>query len=296
MTSNKPLSKQRGDNYVLARDYKSASRLNYEHFLWKESLGYDLHPTILQYLSELSIKDHDNGHVESNRGDENNENNDGPSPPRIADIACGTGIWLHHVSQQLPHAQLDGYDISLAQCPPQQWLSSNIRLREWDLFTEPEPDMLAAYDVVHVRLLFVVVRDENPGPILENLKRLLKPGGYIQWDELNVLQSFILRTGDDVKAPLMERRVGGMKRVGMWVGELGKWMERSGFGDVRGWEVEEREGLARAFFDNHLAKDREMVEGKGEDGLRGVEGIYEESKGGAVICTPKIVWTGRKGW
>ena len=163
--------------------------------------------------------------------------------------------------------------------------------------------MLAAYDVVHVRLLFVVVRNENPGTILENLKRLLKPGGYLQWDELAVSQSFILRTGEDVKAPLMERRVSGMKGVGRWVGELGKWMERSGFGDVRGWEVEEREGLARAFFDNHLAKDREMGEGEGEgegeegeEGVRGVEGIYEESKGGAVICTPKVVWTGRKGW
>ena len=107
--------------------------------------------------------------------DENDINNgtDGQSPIRIADIACGTGLWLYHVSQQFPHAQLDGYDISLAQCPPQQWLSSNICLREWDLFAEPEPDILAACDVVHHQLLFVVVRDENPGPILENPKGLL---------------------------------------------------------------------------------------------------------------------------
>ena len=114
--------------------------------------------------------------------DENDVNNstDGQSPIRIADIACGTGIWLHRVSQQLPHAQLDEYNISLAQCPPQQWLSSNICLREYDLFAEPEPDILAAYDVVHVRLLFVVVRDENLGPISENLRRLLIPGEYIR--------------------------------------------------------------------------------------------------------------------
>ena len=91
----------------------------------------------------------------------------------------------------------------------------------------------------------------------------------------------------------MERRVGLMKGVGLWVGELGKWMSESGFGDVREWEAEEWEELARAFFDNHLAKDREMVEEKGgeegEEGLRGVEGLFKESRGGAVVCTPKVV-------
>ena len=146
---------------------------------------------------------------------------------------------------------------------------------------------------MHVRLLFVVVRDENLGPILENPRRLLIPGEYIRWDELAVSQYFIIQTGENLKAPLMERRLGLIKAVRLWVGELRKWITESGFGDFREWEAEEWEELARAFFDNHLAKDRDMVEEKGgeegEEGLRGVEGLFEESRGGAVTFTPKVI-------
>ena len=193
-----------GDSYVLGRDYRAASRLNYEHYLWKESLGFDLHPGVLEGLglglapSSVSsignVKDKRENSKDGEKEDEengcNSNNDDGvddagdgeiraAKPPlRIADIACGTSIWLRHVSHLLPPSSiLDGYDISLSQCPPQQWLPPNVRLREWDLFTEPYPDMLGVYDVVHVRLLFVVVREGNPGEILESLKRLLKPGG-----------------------------------------------------------------------------------------------------------------------
>ena len=313
-----PPSSEDRDGYVLGRDYRAASRLNYEHYLWRESLGWDLHPGVLGGLglgSEggRSVENGDNENknskkeesCESEKNDDDDEEDDedgedgkdsrATSPLRIADIACGTSIWLRHVSHLLPPSTiLDGYDISLSQCPPSQWLPPNIHLREWDLFTEPYPDMLGVYDVVHVRLLFVVVRENNPGEILENLKKLLKPGGYLQWDEISVSESFILRTDPGVEAPLMERRVQGMKGVGGWVRELGEFMTGKGFVGVRGWRGEEGRELAKAFFDNHLVKDGEMVGERGE-GLRAVEAIWEESRGGAVICTPKVVWTGRKG-
>lgn len=34
------------DTYTLGRDFKSASRLNYQHYLWKEIFTYNLHPRI----------------------------------------------------------------------------------------------------------------------------------------------------------------------------------------------------------------------------------------------------------
>ena len=46
--------------------------------------------------------------------------------------------------------------------------------------------MLGQYDVVHRRLIFTVMRDEDARPLIRNLTRLLKPGGWLQWDELNV--------------------------------------------------------------------------------------------------------------
>lgn len=263
------------DTYVLARDFKSASRLNYEHYLWHETVGYDLHPEILATLpssvDQASVK--------------------------IADVACGTAIWLRRVAQQLPHAHLDGYDINLAQCPPIQWLPKNVRLREWDLFNEPSEEMLGAYDVVHVRLLFVVVRDSDPRPIIRNLKRLLRPKGRLQWDELNVSKSLILRAEEGIEAPVMEAKLEFLEKMGKWVAELAKCMEECGFEGSKLWEVPEREDLAKAFFDNHLAKDEEMAE-KSLDREMLLEQnrvMCEESRCGVVLCTPKVVCTARKG-
>jgi len=41
------------------------------------------------------------------------------------------------------------------------------------------------YDVVHIRAFSSVIKDDNPGPILRNAFKMLKPGGYLQWDELD---------------------------------------------------------------------------------------------------------------
>ncbi|KAL9122381.1 MAG: hypothetical protein Q9187_001065 [Circinaria calcarea] len=50
--------------------------------------------------------------------------------------------------------------------------------------TAPIPEELVGkYDIVHVGLIIMVVRNENPAPVLKNLLALLKPGGHLQWDE-----------------------------------------------------------------------------------------------------------------
>ena len=96
-------------------------------------------------------------------------------------------IWFQSVAHTLPYVQLDSFDISLAQCPLLQWLPASFKLSEWDLFDNVPKEMLGGYDVVHVRLVFFAVRNEDLRPIIWNLIRLLKLGGYLQWNELNVI-------------------------------------------------------------------------------------------------------------
>ncbi len=223
------------------------------------------------------------------------------APLRIADVACGSGAWLRSVAQELPQAELDGYDLSLAQCPPIQWLPGNIRLQEWNLFDDPAADMLGRYDVVHTRLIFTVVQNEDARPIIRNLMRLLKPGGWLQWDELDVEHSFLMRAETEVQAPVMEEMLAVLKQKGRWVSRLPESMGECGLCDMALWEFEERKDLSKAFFDNNLAKDEEMAQNalKGtEEGARllsMVAKMSEESMGGVVICTPKIVCTARNG-
>ena len=69
--------------------------------------------------------------------------------------------------------QLDGIDIDCSQCPPQEWLPPNIKLRQWDIFSDVPQDMLESYDVICVRHVIMMVQRNDPAPLLQNLLKLL---------------------------------------------------------------------------------------------------------------------------
>ncbi|KAL9057036.1 MAG: hypothetical protein Q9162_002584 [Coniocarpon cinnabarinum] len=112
--------------YLLKRDFNASSRLTAQHLLWKDALGFTIHPDI-------------------------------PIPPaaRVADIATGNGAWLLDVSREYSGRihQLDGFDISLDQCPHEQSLPPSVRFHEWNFFDSPPPQFIEAFDVVHIRLI-----------------------------------------------------------------------------------------------------------------------------------------------
>ncbi|TVY54889.1 hypothetical protein LCER1_G004100 [Lachnellula cervina] len=88
---------------------------------------------------------------------------------RIADVATGNCIWVLDVAREVSEtALLDGFDI------------------------KPPKEFIEAFDVVHIRLITVAIKNNDPRPVLANLCKLLKlievllylkPGGYLQWDE-----------------------------------------------------------------------------------------------------------------
>lgn len=45
------------DPYRLNRDVLASTRLNLQHYIWKESMGYILHPSIKLPDSNVSIAD-----------------------------------------------------------------------------------------------------------------------------------------------------------------------------------------------------------------------------------------------
>ena len=82
-------------------------------------------------------------------------------------------VWLTDLSRQVhPTCQLDGFDISLSQAEPQVWIPSNVNLHQWDINTEPNPELQGKYDIVHIRL-FVFVVQKDPRPLLRKLLQLL---------------------------------------------------------------------------------------------------------------------------
>ena len=107
-------------------------------------------------------------------------------------------IWLLDLAYQLQRScQLDGLDISFAQCPPREWLPKNISLRLVDVFRDVPDELVEKYDVVHIRHFVCVVKGNDPTALLKNLLRMVKPGGWIQWDEWDVVARHFTKINPD---------------------------------------------------------------------------------------------------
>ena len=70
-------------------------------------------------------------------------------------------------------AQLDGFDVDLTQAPPKQWLPSNVAMHKLDAFSPLPHDLVGKYDIVHLRLFIVLIKHNNPVPLLRNLIGML---------------------------------------------------------------------------------------------------------------------------
>ena len=134
------------NGYALGRGYASSLRLNLQHKLFRELLGYSIHPTISPNL---------------------------PPNAKIADVGARTGQWLLDVHDQLPSAQLDGFDISSDQFPNKAWLPTNITLQELDIMEAVPPSLENRYDLIHVQLFLCVVPRDGPMTVLKELYEML---------------------------------------------------------------------------------------------------------------------------
>ncbi|KAL1966950.1 hypothetical protein VTN77DRAFT_3694 [Rasamsonia byssochlamydoides] len=151
--------------YLLQRDKVESARLNEQHkFLVKLCGGNAIHESIPK--DQLFS---------------------------IADVATGTGVWLADVKNQLEEKYpsdtpryYHGFDISDAQFPAEGDRGS-IKYSVHDCLQPFPAEHHGRYDLVHVRLLVAAIREKDYKVIVENLVPLLKPGGYIQWEDIDLV-------------------------------------------------------------------------------------------------------------
>ncbi|KAI2637380.1 hypothetical protein GGS21DRAFT_549446 [Xylaria nigripes] len=104
----------------------------------------------------------------------NGHSNESDGYALLRDCNASTCLWLHDLARTVPpSAELRGFDISLDQVGTRSWLPANIRMYTWDIFEEPPPRFREYFHVVHVRLITVVIRNNDPRPVLANLTKLL---------------------------------------------------------------------------------------------------------------------------
>lgn len=140
------------------RDQIESDRLDFQHKVLADFMGYELlHPSI-----DVKGKDSLN----------------------VADVGTGTGIWLKKLLSVLQSegrsSRLIGFDISSDQFPSD---TGDIRFSTHDA-TQPFPaEHWTSYDVVHVRLFVFALREPDLRRVMENVVQLLRPGGYLQWED-----------------------------------------------------------------------------------------------------------------
>ncbi|KAB8296938.1 hypothetical protein EYC80_002346 [Monilinia laxa] len=264
-----------GHGYVFHRSHIAACRLNLQHYLWKEALGFTIYPSIHRTLSPNSV---------------------------VADVATGTAAWLLDVARDFPQARLHGFDNDVRQAPHQRWLPENVSVRHWDIFDDLPLDLVGKFDFVHVRLLVLVLKGNNQA-FIGKLLKMLRPGGYLQWDELDCVHMHVKGAAAE-RAPALTqiRKMSWANGRYDWTVRIGEFLREAGFRDVETRGVGDAESLVRAFHEQHLLTMTEFAEslvrmGEGE-GARKLFGLIEqgerEAEEGAALCIPRVVCVARK--
>lgn len=107
----------------------------------------------------------------------------GPAPA-VADIATGTGAWLRDLAVDLPSSsRLDGFDFDPSKFSDRVPL--NVKLSQADMFEPFAKELHGQYDLVHVRLVMYAVKTDQWEALATNLMTLLKPGGWLLWEEMS---------------------------------------------------------------------------------------------------------------
>ncbi|KAI1283473.1 hypothetical protein F5Y07DRAFT_408785 [Xylaria sp. FL0933] len=155
-----------------SRNFRSSSRLRLQHQLWKSTTTTLLDTTITC----------------GNRPGQ---------PLNVADLGCGNGVWLIDLYDELSdHAgsfQAEGYDINAANFPSPKFLPESIRLNKLDVLSKQLPDdIIGTFDVVHIRDFSSFIINNDTKPVLSTVMALLKPGGWLQWEEMGA--DFVVET------------------------------------------------------------------------------------------------------
>lgn len=270
------------DVYLLERGGLASARLMFQHDAVTRTQGWVLHPDIQAAAS-------------------------GQKSLRIADLATGNAIWAYDVAEQHPDAEVVGFDISDVQFPAQMTRPSNVRLELGDLF-EPTPTKYQEYfDIVHIRLVVGAIYTMDKDILLKNILSMIKPGGFIQWDE--IIEPTVLLVDPNLKVsnePLnwIKRMysVSNFRPATQWAADLPLTFEKYGLENVVGHKPPMKPSTLPLQTEALWWSFREIMNfavktGKpnAEEQLRlGNQDIEEQLAGGYMFAYAWIVAVGRK--
>ncbi|KAL4935584.1 hypothetical protein BDV06DRAFT_125447 [Aspergillus oleicola] len=231
-----------------ARNFRTSARLHLQHFLFQNTIGPLLDPTV-EKASTVSSQ-----------------------PLKVADLACGNGVWLTELHSYFAKnnisAQLDGFDINPVNFPSSAFLPDSVSFRQVDILAKPLPaESIGAYDIVHIRAFVSVIPDSNLIPILTVASELLKPGGFLQWEETRGDKWTVESPSPQVSKMACDSIVqilnGGMQQRGIrndWVDVLDTHLDQFGFQDTLLLALDKRKQDYKGWTEDYLMVWEELAD------------------------------------
>ncbi|CAG8532346.1 6911_t:CDS:2 [Diversispora eburnea] len=104
---------------------------------------------------------------------------------RILDVGCGPGTWLLELATNHPHTQFTGIDITKAF--PSEIKPKNLQFIQYDINNGLLPFPDNHFDFVKMSNMNSCLKDYQWDLVLRDLVRVLKPGGYIELMECDMI-------------------------------------------------------------------------------------------------------------
>ncbi|KAL1920834.1 uncharacterized protein VTP21DRAFT_11469 [Calcarisporiella thermophila] len=146
-----------GIKYIIPQDEEEFDRLRLRHYMFRNMFQSNFSAPIKEQL-EKGIQ--------------------------VLDAGCGPGTWVVEMATEYRNSTFTGFEVSsiISQTSTHGLLPPNCSFRQISL-SGPLPFADNTFDYIHMRILGMVLSTERWMWMLSELKRILKPGGYLEWLE-----------------------------------------------------------------------------------------------------------------
>lgn len=106
------------------------------------------------------------------------------------------------LANELPtSANFHALDINFEQFPHRSLWPENLTCHTYNVFDAPPRHLVARFDIINVSLTVTFVNDAMVDTVVGNIASLLKPGGYLQWQEIDPAVATSPRSDRDPDVP-----------------------------------------------------------------------------------------------